>query len=524
MPSSTDTAVTRDFRKDIKAPGRFVVTLELVPGRQSKGRSVDTIMTIAEAAHADGRISAVTITDNPGGHPSLSPDVMGREMIKMGMDVIVHFACRDENRVGMESRALQLGHLGINNILALTGDFSGEGFCGQGAPVFDLDSVSFINMLTMMDKGALTPQDREHFFPGCAISPFKQTEAETLCQYMKLHKKVSAGARFVITQVGYDTRKFHELLCVQNEWHMHVPALGSVYVLTPGVARIMAEGKIPGAVVTPRLVKIIEKEWQDRAYGRDRCIERAARLAVVLKGLGYKGVHFGGIHSRFDTLARILDRMGQIEDQWEAFVPQFEFPQAHGFYMYGRNQSTGLCNTTPSPRAAKTSPVDKALFQSCRLMHRLFFRHDAPFAPAYVDLCRKVAPKPLPYLLVKTLEAMVKKPLFSCQECGDCAIQHAGFLCPESQCPKHTRNGPCGGSLYGMCEVYPDRPCLWVRAYHRWAAVRQPDRVTGNFVPPRNWALYQSCSWINFHLQKDHQGAPLMAPLPRNGGAEWKKP
>ncbi len=37
----------------------------------------------------------------------------------------------------------------------------------------------------------------------------------------------------------------------------------------------------------------------------------------------------------------------------------------------------------------------------------------------------------------------LENPLLSCQSCRDCDIQHAAFMCPESGCPKHTRNGPC---------------------------------------------------------------------------------
>ena len=80
----------RIFQHDINDPDRFVVTLELVPRRTSFGRSVDKILAIAKDAFADGRISAVSITDNPGGNPSLSPDVLGRDM----------------NHIGLESRAL----------------------------------------------------------------------------------------------------------------------------------------------------------------------------------------------------------------------------------------------------------------------------------------------------------------------------------------------------------------------------------------------------------------------------------
>ena len=187
------------FRNKLLDPNHFVVTLELVPGRESFGRSVDTVMAIARDAFADGRVSAVSITDNPGGNPSLSPDALGHDIFHIGMDVIVHFTCRDMNRVGMESRALQLAMLGIKNILALTGDYAGQGFGGQGAPVFDLDSVQLQILLEMLSERMDGSGDPGGFFAGCAVSPFKQTEAETFAQYAKLCRKVSAGARFIIT-------------------------------------------------------------------------------------------------------------------------------------------------------------------------------------------------------------------------------------------------------------------------------------------------------------------------------------
>ena len=500
----------RTFRKDISNPESFVITLELVPGEQSRGRSVDTVMTIAENALADGRITAVSITDNPGGHPSLSPDVLGKDIISRGMDVIVHFTCRDQNRVGLESRALQLGHMGIRNILALTGDFSGEGFAGKGAPVFDLDSVSLLVMLKMMTEGTLTLDDQENFFVGCAVSPFKQTQEEGLCQYAKMRKKVLASAGFIITQLGYDVRKFHELRCIQRDWNIQVPTLGSVYVLTPGAAKAMAKGRVPGVVVTPELLRKVQGEWLDKKKGHQFAVERSAKLAVILKGLGYKGTHFGGINHRFDTMARILDRMEQIEDRWRDFVPEFDFPQNSGFYLYHRDPETGLCSKEMNPVTSRISLGDKILFGLYREVHRTFFRHDAMFADLYRNLCHRLEERPFGYLFTKTLEDISKKVLFSCRECGDCSLQHLAFFCPESQCPKHTRNGPCGGSRDSRCEVHPDRHCVWFKAYRRWAAIGRPDKIYQGFVPPRKWELDRTSSWINFHLGKDHQGSPSL--------------
>ena len=172
----------RIFKDELLNPKNFVTTIELVPGRESKGRNTDTLKGIARDAFADGRVSAVSITDNPGGNPSLSPDVLGYEIFKCGLDVIVHFTCRDLNRVGMESRALQLARMGMKNILALTGDYSGKGFGGQGKPVFDFDSVILTAMIQQLNHRLYAAGDPDGFFSGCGVSPFKVTEAETRAQ------------------------------------------------------------------------------------------------------------------------------------------------------------------------------------------------------------------------------------------------------------------------------------------------------------------------------------------------------
>jgi hypothetical protein len=49
---------------------------------------------------------------------------------------------------------------------------------------------------------------------------------------------------------------------------------------------------------------------------------------------------------------------------------------------------------------------------------------------------------------------------FGCQDCGDCSLPEIAYLCPESQCAKNQRNGPCGGTRPGsLCEV-GDKACI----------------------------------------------------------------
>ncbi len=486
---------------------RFVVTLELVPGREASGRSVDTVTSIARDAFADGRISAVSITDNPGGNPSLSPDVLGHDIFEIGMDVIVHFTCRDMNRIGMESRALQLAMMGMKNILALGGDYSGKGFGGQGAPVFDLDSVQLQIMLGLLSERINASGDPDTFFTGCAVSPFKRTEAECYAQYAKLCRKAAAGAQFAITQLGYDAEKFKELLQITKVMGIHLPLLGSVYVLRPKVAALIHGGNVPGAVVTDALLERVQKEWKDPASGREAAIERAARLCAVLKGLGYAGVHIGGVHRSFDIAGRILDRFALIEDQWPDFLQDFDFPQPAGFYAFSRELDEGAPHALFGQSPPKINFVERLRYGLLRRAHDTFFDATHPLGPVYRKGARLIDTMPGGRRLMYLVEDIPKRALLHCQKCGDCAVQHVGFLCPESQCPKHIRNGACGGSRNGRCEVFPDRPCVWVRAYRRLVRGNKTREITEGCVPPRMWELNNTSAWLNFHLQRDHQGS-----------------
>ena len=113
--------------------------------------------------------------------------------------------------------------------------------------------------------------------------------------------------------------------------------------------------------------------------------------------------------------------------------------------------------------------------------------------------------------LLHVAEQAVKVPLYGCRDCGDCSLEEIAYLCPESQCVKNQRNGPCGGSRNGECEV-PGRACIWVRAYERLerngtaaALLDRPPTVQDN-------ALRRTSGWANCLLGRDHT-----ASFPRPG-------
>ena len=108
------------------------------------------------------------------------------------------------------------------------------------------------------------------------------------------------------------------------------------------------------------------------------------------------------------------------------------------------------------------------------------------------------------------LEHLIKLISNNCQQCGDCALFDLAYFCPMSQCPKNQRNGPCGGSFEGWCEVYPNkRRCLYVRAYERLKAYGEVGNLGRYEVPPCNWSLHHTSSWQNFYLGRDHSSKVL---------------
>jgi methylenetetrahydrofolate reductase (NADPH) len=74
------------FREALLEKREFIYTLELVPGRGSRGKTQDEILRLAEDVACSRLVHALSVTDNPGGHPALSPDAIGLEISYLGIE------------------------------------------------------------------------------------------------------------------------------------------------------------------------------------------------------------------------------------------------------------------------------------------------------------------------------------------------------------------------------------------------------------------------------------------------------
>lgn len=511
------------FRNSLLSGEDFVVTCELIPGRGYKSKGIDSILTFAEEAKEHPRIHALSLTDNAGGNPALSADVLGQEINGMGVDCIVHFTCKDMNRNTIESRAYALWRSGVSDLLILTGDYPISGYLGLAKPVFDMDSVSALFYLNKMNdgleiqgmRGKPITLEKTDFFLGASVSPFKWTEGSSVSQYMKLEKKIRAGAQYLIIQLGYDVKKHIEMIRFLREYlSADIPIMGSVYLLSGGAARLMNAGEVPGCYISPDMLEMVQEEAKAEDKGKDKRLTRAARQISILKGLGYSGVHIEGLNLKTFDVTEILERSDDIGDNWRDHLPEFDFSPKKPFYFFKKGETFDhadrkepLVRNIPR-RKAVANPV----FWAMRIVHKLIFIEGTPGYKMMVAFSKMTEKRKGMQHFFGFFEKITKRMFFDCRECDDCALFELYYICPESQCPKGMRIGACGGAnVEGRCEVFEENLCIWERIYRR-AKNRHECQKLRFIIPPRNWELYETSSWINYYLKKDHSAHRLEVP------------
>jgi methylenetetrahydrofolate reductase (NADPH) len=488
---------------DALRSGRFCYVVELVA---SALRREAQVLEVASRLAGVPDVVAGSITSYAGGSIGHDPIRVGTAARARGLTPNVHVTCVSQDRLALAKTLEDLHALGIENVFALTGDYPRA----PGAPpVFDLDSVQLVRLIADLRRQGMT------FHIAVAVSPFKYVEADCAYQYLKLEKKVAAGADCAITQVGWDSGKFRELMTYLLERGLALPVLGNVYVLGPRAAEKMARGEPPGCWVSPALLERVRAESAAPDRGLGARLERAAAQVAILRGMGYAGAYIGGTHDP-EQVAWIIRRAAELAPRWEELAAELDFGAAGGFYLHAgaprRSSARGSADAAPAPSPSRAVAADSpATPRAGRevvpglldALGRLFpVKRDTWLRRALRALAAWADRRPGVAAGVERLELLVKQPLFGCQACGNCVLSDMEYVCPQT-CPKQMRNGPCGGTSFGRCEVI-DQPCIWTTVHARAQAHgRLADlRV---FIPPPDRSLQDTSSWINYFLERDRR-------------------
>lgn len=266
--------------KELFDSGKFVITSEVAP---PKGTDMAGLKEDAE--HLRGRVDAVNVTDLQSSVMRLGSLAVCRLLKDWGLEPVYQVTCRDRNRLALQSDLISAAVLGIDNVLLLTGDHTTLGDHPDAKPVFDLDSVTLLQMATGLmeghDMAGNELKGSPEFCMGAVVNP----GADPLePQIIKMEKKIEAGATFFQTQGVFEVDKFEEFIKATE--YLNVPIMaGIIFLKSAGAARYMNKN-VAGVFVPDDMVS----EISNAESKRETTIDIAARLMKDLKDM-CSGIH-----------------------------------------------------------------------------------------------------------------------------------------------------------------------------------------------------------------------------------------
>jgi methylenetetrahydrofolate reductase (NADPH) len=482
------------FFRELSLNTSFPICYNLLPHYAAEGQEYNALAKFVMEALDDGRIRTFYLSDSPVCHQEFSSLQLAENILAAGGEPIVSLALNVNDRNGVITKLQEYCQVGVRQFLFVSGDYPVKADNKRHKPVFDIDSVQFLMLLADF-------QTKWDIAKGCAVSPFKALEGEQVWQYEKLRRKISVGADFIVTQLGYDIRKFDELIKFCEQHDIKVPLMANIRIADTQTARLIQVKDIPGV----KLPDFSYRTPHEEASGSQGALERTAKFLAVLKGVGFHGAMIGNHSSDFSAVKQVLDKAETLQPQWQSFLGQLDFfGTESSFYYFQKDQRTGLNSNETAPLALKHFPSPAYSFSY--FVDWLVYVPHGPLFKLTGRFCHFCNTRKPWYAFLWLLEYLSKGLLYGCKMCGDCTLYACGFLCYQSGCPKKMLNGPCGGSIDGYCEVFPEKKrCYWGKVYHNMKGVRQHVTFVTPPIPARDTSLQRTSSWINFFLGKDHR-------------------
>jgi methionine synthase / methylenetetrahydrofolate reductase (NADH) len=282
--------------------GDFVVTVELDPPR---GHSVEKLVQGAKLLKERG-VEIVDINDGSLGRVRMAvlpTALLIREAT--GLDVSMHFTCRDRNLMSIQGELLAAQALDIRNILAMTGDPPRPGDYANATAVFDVDAIGLLEIIRRLNEGLDATGNSigtsTSFCVGATLNP---AAADIEREIERTHRKIEAGARWLQTQPVYDLEQFDRFL--QRCGDLPVPLVIGVLPLHSSRHAEFLHNEVPGITI-PDAVRARLREAGDHALRVG--IEMGQQLVHAIR-TRFPGVYLMPSFGRFEVVAEVLDALG----------------------------------------------------------------------------------------------------------------------------------------------------------------------------------------------------------------------
>jgi methylenetetrahydrofolate reductase (NADPH) len=289
------------FRTAIKN-SEFLITAEVAP---PKGANISHTLEMAESLK--GRVHAVNITDGSRAVLGMSSLAASVVLKNNGIEPIYQVACRDRNRIGLQADLLGAAALGIENILALTGDPVKAGDHKDAKSVFDFESIRLLQAIDKLNHGVdwngkNLPEGGTDLFPGAAVDPQSPSWSGLKKRF---ERKLLAGAQFFQSQLITD---FDKLEKFTNEVAVETnkPILAGIFLLKSAKNAAFINKYVPGVNIPDAIINRLANAEKPLKEG----MKIAAEQVKIARGICH-GVHLMAV-KREDLIPQILD-LAEIE-------------------------------------------------------------------------------------------------------------------------------------------------------------------------------------------------------------------
>lgn len=258
-------------------------------------------------------IEAITLADNSLASTricNLTAAVLLKEHITT--PTLLHLACRDHNLIGLQSRLMGLDLLGINNILAVTGDPSNLGDFPGATSVFDVTSFKLIPFIKQLNEGlgynGASLKKTTNFTVAAAYNPNVRDISKTK---RLVEKKIKSGADYFITQPVFEEEKIVKLSELASNYP-DTPFFVGIMPITSYNNAIFLHNEVPGIKLSEEFLSRLEEVKDDKELCQKIALDESKKLIdVALK-------HFNGIYlitpfTRADLTVELIDYIESVK-------------------------------------------------------------------------------------------------------------------------------------------------------------------------------------------------------------------